>query len=408
MPLPSVEAVRKGHGRLTFQEAMRLIALPDKVADDGKVIRRYMSRRKVWITGDDLKPLAYEMGARNFKSGTSAYGGHVYGQAALAASRAFRASQTADGNNSLEDKKLGIHTIHGYFSEAGREDRPFIYEVITLASNALFPNLLVTVRQPTSPSTGPELDYYPLSDADMPLGPVCFSALVSFRPASITQLDVQEPPPQRRFAEILASRKPREWDPAPITDIEGILSMIPGARKAVGLFAGLEMRKVDMRGWNEGKPIHERREIILYRLLAPLAEEAGGGSVGEDGPDGPDAHIAAHAYGADRNGLLMIGNHAGFGRELARAASLSYSFVVHVDAADAVMRHEGEGNEYDQWWIQETSFPRLQAGRGIVHCKIWSPSGVHVATEYQDGIIRRTPRPGDKGQYGRGKPAVML
>jgi hypothetical protein len=279
--------------------------------------------------------------------------------------------------------------------------------VTTLASNPLFPNLLVTARQPSVPSTSAEKDFYPLADANLPLGPVCFSAMVSFRPEGIAQLDAQETPPQERFREILQSRRPAEWNPSPITDIEGILAFIPSARKAMGMFPGLEMRKVDMTQYNRDKPMHERRELILYRLLAPLP------AAQSDDSDGPDAHICAHAFGADRNGLLMIGNHAGFGNEVARAASLSYSFVVHVDAADAVMNYCGDDENDDgkdegrdsrnskgytdgEWWIQETSFPRVQTGRGIVHSKIWSPRGVHVATEYQDGIIRRNPRPGDK------------
>lgn len=132
---------------------------------------------------------------------------------------------------------------------------------------------------------------------------------------------------------------------------------------------------MDMSRWNDGKPVHERRELILYRLLKPLPVEEG------EGNDGPNAHIAAHAFVADRNGLLMAANHLGLGWSLGRAASLSYSFVVHVNASEAVM--EGEG-----WWVQEVWFPRAGKGRGIVESKIWSPEGVHVATEYQDGLIQ--------------------
>ncbi|KAI1124670.1 Thioesterase/thiol ester dehydrase-isomerase [Nemania abortiva] len=398
MTLPSAEQVRKGHGRLPFHEALSLVSLPDKVADDGKISKRYMSRRRVWITGNEFVTLAKEQGM-NYKSGISAYGGHVYSQAGLAASLAFRAGQKVI-NNGSQDKKFGIHTIHGFFSEAGRGDRPYIYDVMNLASNALFPNFLVTARQPTSPSTNPERDHYPKADADLPLGPVCFSAMISFRPSGISQLDAQEPSPQVRFAEILNSRRPMEWDPAPITDIEAVLAMIPGARQAVGMFPGLEMRKVDMTAYNASRPFHERRELILYRLLAPLSATYSENEENECGKcaiDGPDAHICAHAYGADRNGLLMVGNHAGFGYEFGRAASLSYSFVVHVNAEDAAMTYSEGG---DQWWIQEACFPRLESGRGIVHSKIWSPRGVHVATEYQDGIIRRAPRPGD-GEKGK-------
>jgi hypothetical protein len=137
------------------------------------------------------------------------------------------------------------------------------------------------------------------------------------------------------------------------------------------------MKKVDLTAFNKGKPFHERRELLLYRLLAPLPLS------------NPDAHIMTHAFEADRNGVLMVGNHAGFGWNFGNAASLSYSFVVHVNASDAVMKY-GD----NQWWIQEACFPRVEAGRGILLSKIWSPNGVHVATEYQDGIIRSASKPG--------------
>lgn len=271
---------------------------------------------------------------------------------------------------------------------------------MNLASNALFPSFLVTARQPLSPSTNPEGDHYPKADAELPLGPVRFSAMVSFRPNSISQLCAQEPSVQVRFAAILNSRRPMEWDPSPITDIDGILDAIPIVRQAVGLFPCLDMRKVDMRAYNAGRPLHERRELILYRLLAPLSattSDNGKTKRREDSEDqcpieGSDAHIAAHTYAADRNGLLMVGNHVGWGHEFGRAASLSYSFVVHVNAEDAVMTYSEDD---EQWWVQEACFPRVEAGRGILHMKIWSPRGVHVATEYQDGIIRRIPRPSD-------------
>jgi acyl-CoA thioesterase len=199
---------------------------------------------------------------------------------------------------------------------------------------------------------------------------------VSFRPAGTSQLDSQEPSAQTRFADILNSRPPSKWDPAPLTDIASIVASLP--TREVGTFPAVDMKKVDMTAFNEGKPMHERRELLLYRLIAPLPASD------------PDAHIMAHAFEADRNGLLMIGNHAGFGFDFGRAASLSYSFVVHVNPSDAVMKY-GEG----EWWIQEACFPRVEAGRGIIMCKIWSPAGVHVATEYQDGIIRRASQPGE-------------
>ncbi|KAI1461841.1 Thioesterase/thiol ester dehydrase-isomerase [Annulohypoxylon moriforme] len=367
-----------GFRRLTFQEIMSLAPLHDKVID-GKITKRYMSQRRPWCPEEDI-PIASEKSntehdpIQNSPQRKVAYGGHVYSQAGMAVSRAFaeiQASQTSSPR-----KTLGIHTIHGYFSEAGLVDRPFIYNVTAVATNPSFPNLLVTVRQPVSPSTNAVEDHYPPADAALPLGPICFSALVSFRPPGISQHIAQEAPVQIRFFDILNSRPPSEWDPAPHVDIAKKLDDFP--MKNPGSFPAVDMKKVDLTSFNEDKPLCDRRELLLYRLLAPLPA------------DQPDWHILTHAYEADRNGLLMIGNHVGFGYDFARAASLSYSFVVHVNPEDAVMSY-GD----NEWWVQEACFPRIEAGRAIIMSKIWSPKGIHVATEYQDGVIRRNWKPGE-------------
>ncbi|KAI0846777.1 Thioesterase/thiol ester dehydrase-isomerase [Daldinia vernicosa] len=368
--------------RLPAQEVFRLVALPDEV-EHGKIVKRYMSQRSAWHPEGDVSIASETTVYSGSKNGPSsrkvAFGGHVYSQAGIAASKALADMQTCSqaGASGASRKEVGIHTIHGYFSEAGLIDRPFIYNVTTMAPNPSFPNLLVTVRQPLSSSTNPAGDHFPLADAELPLGPVCFNALVSFRPSVVSQHVAQEQPAQTRFADILSSRPPSAWDPAPHIDIAKTVDEFP--MRNPGTFPIVDMKKVDLAAFNEGKPLHERRELLLYRLLAPLPA------------DHPDSHICAHAYEADRNGLLMIGNHVGFGYDFGRAASLSYSFVVHVNPEDAVMSY-GE----NEWWIQEACFPRLEAGRAIVMSKIWSPKGVHVATEYQDGICQRQWKQGER------------
>ncbi|KAJ3567413.1 hypothetical protein NPX13_g6773 [Xylaria arbuscula] len=375
---PSAEDVRRGHGRIAFQEALSLISLPDKAASDGKVIKQFMSRRSAWTPGLDFVPLVEELGSV-YTAAPSTYGGHVYSQSGLAASLSLRAAQKETDHNG-SNKKLGIHTINGFFSEAGRNDRPFIYEVSNLASNPSFPNLLVTVRQPTSPSTNQESTHYPKADADLPLGPVCFSAVLSFRPSTISHVEAQESPPQTRFGEILKSKQPMEWDPVPIADIDWILARFPGARQAVAPLPTSPSTPPSTSTISSDENGKNSRDI-------------------EDGAweiDGPDAHICAHAYVCDRNGLLMIGNHVAElgGPEIASVASLSYSFVVHVNGEDAIIEYDEDPEQ--QWWVQEACFPRVQAGRGIIHSKIWSPRGVHVATMYQDGILRWKPKDYDE------------
>ncbi|KAK8079105.1 Acyl-coenzyme A thioesterase 8 [Apiospora phragmitis] len=398
--------------RLSFQEYMQLVPLPAPSQPYGsqngaQQQKRYMSQRASWMPGIDLpSPMREQM---TFKG--AAYGGHVYSQSGLAASKAFaEMRETLDKQGKgkqFKGKVFGIHTIHGYFSEAGLIDRPFIYEVTPVSTaNLAFINFSVTARQPQRPTSSPSGDHYPLSDAvNSPMGPICFTALVSFRPATPSQVVTQEDPPQRRFAHILDSRPPHQWEPAPLVDIDRVVAMLPpGKKRGSGTFPCVDMKKVDMTDFNRGRPLHERRELILYRrILSPAEEEKrkqkqkedkSGKKGGEEEKEEPDAHILTHAFEADRNGLLMCGNHVGFGSSLARAATLSYSFVVHHDdkshheKEEDEQEEEDEEDEQDEWWIQEATFPRVEANRCVVMSKIWSPRGKHVATEYQDGIIQ--------------------
>lgn len=167
---------------------------------------------------------------------------------------------------------------------------------------------------------------------------------------------------QERYAHVLSSRAPAQWDVSPQLDLDLVTQLFPGA------FPVLALRKVDMTAANAGKPVAERRELIYYRPLVPLP------------CDDINAHIVCHAFEADRNGLLMLANHLGHGRNLGKAASLTYSFHVHVNPDEAVM--DGQG-----WWLQEISWPRVSAGQCMIESKLWSPEGKHVASGYQDGIV---------------------
>ncbi|KAL2189242.1 Thioesterase/thiol ester dehydrase-isomerase [Thermothelomyces heterothallicus CBS 203.75] len=363
---------------LPLQEALNLV----KLAPEGDS-RRYMGTRAAYVPGSDISPDKGMVSTHK-----AAFGGHVYGQAALAAARTQRELEDETGRKPSE--RLSLHTIHGYFTRAGIPTRPFLYTVTPLSSSRTFSTLSVTAYQPSEPSTNPQGDHFPLSDAALPLSPPSFTGMCSFKlPEPDSQgVSTQEAPPQERFASILSSRAPEDWPPVPPLDITGIVEIV-GADEP-GKFPVATMRKVDMTAYNAGRPVHERRELMLYKLHAPLPTTGDGTGAEEGEWQGQgqvwdaNAHVIAHAYVADRNGLLLAGNHVGFGHALGRAATLSYTFVVHVNAELAVLREE------DGWWVQEMFFPRTAAGRGIVESKIWSPAGVHVATEYQDGLVRGT------------------
>jgi acyl-CoA thioesterase len=243
-------------------------------------------------------------------------------------------------------------------------DRPFVYDVTDVHSSRTFATKFVQARQPLEASSQPK-GPYPLSDADRPLGDVRFACLTTFKRPMASPAEKQTKSAQERYADILSQRAPDEWEASPQLDVEAVIDLFPNAGH--GGFPMLDMYKVDMKAYNADKDVSEKRQLILYRPHKPIAE------------DDPNAHIVAHAYEADRNGLIMLTNHLGWGYTLGSAASLSYAFYVHVNAEEAVMKGDG-------WWIQEVYWPRVSAGRGTLESRIWSPEGKHVASGYQDGM----------------------
>ncbi|CAK7566076.1 MAG: hypothetical protein SEPTF4163_004009 [Sporothrix epigloea] len=376
--------------RKTFQESMGLIRLPPDTlpptpsSPSASIVTRYMSTGGAWLPGSDLQEALLKItnGRSGFPTHTAAFGGHVYAQSV------FAVCQTLE--STITQNSLGLHTIHGYFTAAGRPDRPFVYEVAVLTRGRSFLTARVEARQPVAPSRHAAAGSYTVPDDAIfdvkdlhegNLGVVCYTAIVSFVPPRPHSLGAnrQEDAVQQRFAPILAQRVPAAWDPSPPVDTDLLIDTL-GVRDVVGTFPMVDMKKVDMATFNAGRPLHERRELILYRLLAPLPS---------DGAGDQNNHVLVHAYAADRNGLLMAANHLEFPLN-DKTATMSNTFVVHTNVADTQMEFL-PATQTDKflekgWWIQEVCFPRAAAGRAIILNKIWSPSGVHVATEYQDGL----------------------
>ncbi|KAF4591389.1 acyl-CoA thioesterase [Ophiocordyceps camponoti-floridani] len=346
--------------RLGFGEALALTRMPASGS-----IRRFASQQPAWKPGDRLPWKTIPRSLQHLSIGqekTGSYGGHVFAQAALAAARTVEVEQGEHG----EHGSLSIHTIQGVFSGRGRIDRPYVYDVSPLYSGKSFATMLVNSRQPKQPSEKPQCPF-PTPDAHVALDQVCFSCITTLKRRVPTVIDLQQSPSvQERFADILTSMTPDQWQPSPQLDMDAVNDLFKDA--GLGDFPVLEMRKVDMKAFNHGKPVFERVELIYYRPLERLP------------PGDVNVHIVCHAYGADRNGLLMLANHIELGQNIKRIASLSFSFYVHVNAEEALMDDDG-------WWLQEVRWPRVSANRCMMESKLWSPGGKHVATAYQDGIV---------------------
>jgi hypothetical protein len=102
--LPATAIIREWK-RMSFQEAMDLARLPDRVPSSSKSEKRFMSRQPPWIPGNELPLKAVGLG--HVKVSRGAFGGVVYCMASLAASRVVEEEEVGNGND--KDNKFGIH-----------------------------------------------------------------------------------------------------------------------------------------------------------------------------------------------------------------------------------------------------------------------------------------------------------
>ena len=129
------------------------------------------------------------------------------------------------------------------------------------------------------------------------------------------------------------------------------------------------------------------RTLSLYRPFGTLP------------PSLPNLHACAHLYASDKNSLFLVSNALGFGDHVGTMGSLSHSVVFHVRVEELLFQAEhAKESETEEWWIQEACTPRSGQGRGMHESKLWGPKGVHVASTWQEGLVRKAGRVEDEKQ----------
>lgn len=147
-------------------------------------------------------------------------------------------------------------------------------------------------------------------------------------------------------------------------------------RKSTGrndAFPGLECRKVDMTRYNASLTAFDRRQLFLYRSLGDL-------------PPDPNIHACAHLYASDRNSLFIVANHLEISDKFTHMASLSHTVVFHCPVSQLMLQHQESGER--TWFCQEVWTTRAAGGRATHHSRIIGPDGAHVASTFQEGMIR--------------------
>ncbi|KAL1625923.1 hypothetical protein SLS56_007162 [Neofusicoccum ribis] len=175
----------------------------------------------------------------------------------------------------------------------------------------------------------------------------------------------------------LGDKRPDEWPEAPGVDSPWYWEASAKNDNYTDPFPGLSLRKVDMSAYNAPRKPLDRRQLQFYTTIGsmpPVSQNA-------------NLHACAHLYASDRNGLFVITNHLGAGDDYSAMATLSHSVVFHVGAKELEMAEQDDRGAR-KWYCQESRVSRASGGRGMLESRIWSEGGVHIATTWQDGLVK--------------------
>jgi len=254
-----------------------------------------------------------------------------------------------------------MYSVTGWFILQGDTTKPFVYRVETIREGRGYCQRQVNVTQDATHG-------------------VCFTCICSFKRPEAShnerQLTVNL---QEKYEVVLGHKRPEDWPEAPGVD-SPYWWEIEDSRGWIDPFPGLNMRKVDMTAYNKLRETVDRRQLQYYRtmgIMPPIANDA-------------NLHACAHLYASDRNGLFPIPNFLELGNDYLAIASLNHTVIFHVEA-EGLRMTEDDGKTH--WFVNEEAIDKIAHGRALAVMKLWREDGLHVATCFQDGMLRM-PSPG--------------
>lgn len=269
----------------------------------------------------------------------------------------------------------------GTFILGGRLDIPYTYVVRHLRDGYMYCTRAVDVRQD---------------------GKIVFSCLCSFkREEGQHTFDHQPSGAQGRFSDTLSGTRPEDQPISPSVDVDWWIESVQEGNITEREFPGLDVRKVDMKAYNQTKEIQEHpekyRQLTQYRLKG---SPDGDSSASLDqirerelAGEYDNLYACAHMYSSDKNSLLLIPRALGIKR-FADMASLTLMVIVHRRGEalrmidwDAV-RSGDNGEVPMKWFIQEGWTPQSGENRAVHESHLWSPDGKLLATSMQDSMLR--------------------
>ncbi|KAJ5166898.1 uncharacterized protein N7482_005679 [Penicillium canariense] len=166
-------------------------------------------------------------------------------------------------------------------------------------------------------------------------------------------------------------------------------------------FPGLDVRKVDMKDYNQSKSIREQpekyRQLTQYRLKGLPDEDpkATSAQIREREARGEydNLYACAHMYSSDKNSLLLIPRALGI-KYWAEMSSLTLTVIIH-QHGEALRMIDWDAMPGDKtslvpmkWFIQEGWTPQSAESRAVHESHLWSPDGTLIATSLQDSLLR--------------------
>lgn len=236
-------------------------------------------------------------------------------------------------------------------------------------------------------------------DADTP----CFHAVVSFKReerSSSKAIDFahQDAPPDHvktQYSSVLDGLAIPQHPRGPSADAQWYLdSLGSDAVKHSETFPGVEIRKVDMKAFNDqinardGQNAAGWRQLCFYRIIPYKTTPQSDDSVvlPDAETDALNLDACAHIYASDRNSLFLIQRALGFEKRQASAGSLAHTVIFHGSPRNLpTIGKDGE----PKWWVQEAWTSNSGESRGCHESRLWDyDEGKIIATTVQDGMMR--------------------
>lgn len=274
---------------------------------------------------------------------------------------------------------LQLQDMTGTFVLPGLFDRPYIYTVRHIRDGSMYCTRAVEARQD---------------------GKICFTGLCSLKRCEAERFSHQPLDAHQRFKSILSGKRPEDYPPSPGVDADWWDEYAKAKNIAEREFPGVDVRKVDMKDYNQTEEVkrcpEKFRQLQLYSFKGlPETQPTvnlDDSKAKEQSGEYDNLYACAHMYASDKNSLLLIPRALGHPMFTA-LASLTLTVVFH-EHGEALRMMDWDASRESiedlpkKWFLQEAWTPSSGDNRAIHESYLWSREGRLLATTMQDSLLR--------------------